>query len=484
VSAAPPILLLQVRGPEHEAAMIQERLCFCELGGFPAERMHSINLVDTPLIAWDDVAPFEVMLVGGAGTHTVTRDYLFTAPLGDVVRRWVDEGRPFLGSCWGHQFLALALGGEVITDKQRGEVGTFDVELTDAGRHDPLFRDVPSGFAAHFGHHDMVTALPAGMVELARSERCPNQAMRLGDLPVYGTQFHCEISTPRMHERLLMYSAQYLDGGDDPQEVSAEIGRLLRPSPHADKLVRRFLALHAPGVITSGGENSLTPRYHLPINEAFADSASATSQGDAMSDPGQHDSSSSGYYTADPSTDDLELAAVQESGLTQTYDTAERAGMLDEQDDDELLDADVILIAHPENRRLGTRFRLSPGGRMDVGRSMSVEIPLPEVLSISRQHARLEYRGRQVTIRDLGSTNGTYVNGGLTDGPTVLHSGDRFQVAGVHFKFLHERDPEHAYYETIYDLVTRDGLTEIYNKRKYEEEVQREFARARRHKRP
>ena len=208
-----------------------------------------------------------------------------------------------------------------------------------------------------------------------------------------------------------------------------------------------------------------------------------------MTEPGKgsHDSGASYEATdaiSEPSTDDLELAALQESGLTQTYDTAEREGLLEKQAQDELLEADVILIAHPENRRLGTRFRLSHGARMDVGRSMEVEIPLPEVLSISRQHARLEYRGPRVVVRDLGSTNGTYVNGQLIERPTVLHSGDRFQVAGVHFKFLHERDPEHAYYETIYDLVTRDGLTEIYNKRKYEEEVQREFARARRHERP
>lgn len=187
---------------------------------------------------------------------------------------------------------------------------------------------------------------------------------------------------------------------------------------------------------------------------------------------------------SDPSTDDLDLAALQESGLTQTYDTAEREGLLERAAEEELLEADIILIAHPENRRLGTRFRLSHGSRMDMGRSLSVEIPLPEVPSISRQHARLEYRGPRVVLRDLGSTNGTYVNGELIEGPTVLRSGDRFQVAGVHFKFLHEQDPEHAYYETIYDLVTRDGLTEIYNKRKYEEEVQREFARARRHSRP
>lgn len=208
-----------------------------------------------------------------------------------------------------------------------------------------------------------------------------------------------------------------------------------------------------------------------------------------MTDPGKTTPDSSPALprdaeAADPSTDDLELAALQESGLTQTYDTAEREGLLADEDTDSLLDADVILIAHPENRRLGTRFRLSPGGSMEIGRSLSAEIPLPEVLSISRQHARMEYRGKRVTLRDLGSTNGTYVNGELIQGPAVLHSGDRFQVAGVHFKFLHERDPEHAYYETIYDLVTRDGLTEIYNKRKYEEEVQREFARSRRHQRP
>jgi diguanylate cyclase (GGDEF)-like protein len=184
------------------------------------------------------------------------------------------------------------------------------------------------------------------------------------------------------------------------------------------------------------------------------------------------------------STDDIELAALQESGLTQTYDTAEREGLVE--DEQELLEADVILIAHPENRRLGTRFRLRPGQRLEIGRSHSVEVSLPEVLSISRQHAQLEYRGRRVALRDLGSTNGTFVNGEVLRPreTAVLHSGDRFQVAGVHFKFLHEQDPEHAYYETIYDLVTRDGLTEIFNKRKYEEESEREIARARRHRRP
>ena len=66
----------------------------------------------------------------------------------------------------------------------------------------------------------------------------------------------------------------------------------------------------------------------------------------------------------------------------------------------------------------------------------------------------------------------------------MLRSGDRFQTAAVHFKFLHEQDVESAYHLAIYELVAKDGLTEIFNKRKFEEELQRELARAARHQRP
>ncbi len=180
-------------------------------------------------------------------------------------------------------------------------------------------------------------------------------------------------------------------------------------------------------------------------------------------------------------TDELPLS--QESGLTQTYKSATR-----ERDPDALevtgVEADVILIAHPDGQRLGSRYRLSPGTTLEVGRSSSVRISLPEVMSLSRKHAKLRYAGPSVTIEDLGSTNGTYVNGQAIQGRQVLRSGDRFQTAAVHFKFLHEQDVENAYHLAIYELVAKDGLTETFNKRKYEEEVLRELARSLRHRRP
>jgi diguanylate cyclase (GGDEF)-like protein len=187
--------------------------------------------------------------------------------------------------------------------------------------------------------------------------------------------------------------------------------------------------------------------------------------------------------TPSRSLDTDELPVSQESGLTQTFQSATR-----ERDPEALeaggYEADVILIAHPDSQRLGTRYRLSPGTTLEIGRSSSVRISLPEVMSLSRKHARLRYAGATVTVEDLGSTNGTYVNGQPIHGRAVLRSGDRFQTAAVHFKFLHEQDVENAYHLAIYELVTKDGLTETFNKRKYEEEALREFSRSMRHRRP
>jgi diguanylate cyclase (GGDEF)-like protein len=184
----------------------------------------------------------------------------------------------------------------------------------------------------------------------------------------------------------------------------------------------------------------------------------------------------------DSSTDSIDLAHLRESGHTQAWQSisSERRQATPAGE----TEANVILIAHPENRMLGTRFRLRPGSVIEIGRSPSSEISLPEVLSISRAHARLEHQGSRVVVEDLGSTNGTYVNDRLIQKGQQLRSGDRFQVGAVHFKFLHEADVEHAYHLAIYDLVARDGLTEIFNKRKFEEEIEREVARAARYARP
>ncbi len=179
--------------------------------------------------------------------------------------------------------------------------------------------------------------------------------------------------------------------------------------------------------------------------------------------------------------DSFDLADGGDSGETTRYDPVRPFPL---QEGKPGIEANIILISHPDERMLGRRYRLPPHGTLEIGRSSTADISMPHVHSLSRNHARLSHLGVEIQIEDLGSTNGTYVNDQPIVGGKPLRSGDRFQLGAAHFKFLHEEDPEHAYHQAIYHLVMCDGLTQIYNQRKFDEELRRELSRAQRHQRP
>ena len=80
----------------------------------------------------------------------------------------------------------------------------------------------------------------------------------------------------------------------------------------------------------------------------------------------------------------------------------------------------------------GQRFVLSPG-RIQVGRGLDNQVVL-EDSRISRNHAEFYMRGNEWYLRDLDSTNGTYVNGyGIRE--RALESGDRISHGGVELTF-------------------------------------------------
>jgi serine phosphatase RsbU (regulator of sigma subunit)/pSer/pThr/pTyr-binding forkhead associated (FHA) protein len=69
-----------------------------------------------------------------------------------------------------------------------------------------------------------------------------------------------------------------------------------------------------------------------------------------------------------------------------------------------------------------------------LGRDHDVGVPL-ESLAVSRHHARVQFRGGAYTIEDLGSSNGTFVNGRPLEGTTPLAEGDLIQVGPYVFEF-------------------------------------------------
>ena len=129
---------------------------------------------------------------------------------------------------------------------------------------------------------------------------------------------------------------------------------------------------------------------------------------------------------------------------------------------------------------LGKKYSLeSPA--ITLGRSNKCDIQIDQE-SVSRAHSKITNAGRSVRIRDLGSTNGTYVNDELVEERNLV-DGDFIKIGRTIFKFLSGGNIERAYHEEIYRLTTVDGLTQIFNKRYFAEALEREVARATRYRR-
>lgn len=120
--------------------------------------------------------------------------------------------------------------------------------------------------------------------------------------------------------------------------------------------------------------------------------------------------------------------------------------------------------------------------KITLGRSSECVIQITDE-SVSRQHAAIHLLNDETEIVDLGSTNGIAVNG-VRVSEAKLNSGDRVQLGTRIFRFLADDDIESQYHETVYSMMTRDGLTGIYNKRFLTETLDREVARCKRHHRP
>ena len=237
------VRLVQIR--RREEILVEERASFAARCGLHLDQMEPVNVLTEALSAEALLGGVDALMIGGAGAFSVVETFAWTDALVALCHAAADRGVPTFGACWGHQFLARAFGGTVVFDSERAEMGTHAVRLTDAGRADPLFAGAPERFDAQMGHHDRVSALPPGAVELACNDTAPNQAFRLAEAPVYGAQFHPELDVDAVHGRLVTYRAHYPEGGGD-EAFQALLDRL-RPTPHTDGLLRRFLDLYVGG---------------------------------------------------------------------------------------------------------------------------------------------------------------------------------------------------------------------------------------------
>jgi hypothetical protein len=92
----------------------------------------------------------------------------------------------------------------------------------------------------------------------------------------------------------------------------------------------------------------------------------------------------------------------------------------------------LLRVATAAGLQSGSAYDLSEGALL--GRGDQADIVLEDSFASSR-HARLVPHGEVMVLEDLGSTNGTYLNGEPLRGPQPLHVGDRIRIGDSEFTF-------------------------------------------------
>ena len=143
---------------------------------------------------------------------------------------------------------------------------------------------------------------------------------------------------------------------------------------------------------------------------------------------------------------------------------------------------DCLVIIHQRTSEAGKHFKLGDAPTR-IGRDSDNEIVLDDP-GVSRRHARLERRQQKIVVMDVGSKNGTLLNDRELTQVVELENGDRIKIGATIFKYLSAHDLEAALHEQIYSNTITDNLTQLYNRRYFDDELGREFSRSRRHQRP
>lgn len=153
------------------------------------------------------------------------------------VRDVIAAGTPLFGVCYGHQLMAHALGGEVAYHPKGREIGVLPITLTPDAVQDTLLGDFPDAFHVHLTHEQSVVRVPPGATVLAGSAHDPHQIVRYGPKAM-SVQFHPEFTPTIMTHCVARRTAVLAGEGFDVPALLAG----LRPTPHALRLLREFVA--------------------------------------------------------------------------------------------------------------------------------------------------------------------------------------------------------------------------------------------------
>ena len=191
-----------------------------------------ISLLSEPGEAWDvydvehgvfpeDVSGHDGFLITGS-RYSVYEDRPWIKGLLELVREIHRREIRLVGVCFGHQAVALALGGEVGLNPRGWDIGLKELTLTEAAEGLPSFKGVPDPTRILVSHMDVVTRMPDRAVRLAYSERTEFEMFTLGR-SVLSLQGHPEYDNEVIGEIIDLLSGLSILPADRAEEGRASL---------------------------------------------------------------------------------------------------------------------------------------------------------------------------------------------------------------------------------------------------------------------
>lgn len=180
-----------------------------------------------------DLSGFDGAMITGSPASVHDPDP-WIADLLTLIREMTAARLPLFGACFGHQAIALALGGQVGPNPGGWVLGRTETQVTAPA---PWTAPLPDTIALYAAHVEQVTAMPPQARALTTSPECPIGGFAIGT-HLYTTQCHPEMS-PGFIAALIDHLA-----ADKPAEVitraRASLAKPADTQPFAESIARFF----------------------------------------------------------------------------------------------------------------------------------------------------------------------------------------------------------------------------------------------------
>jgi GMP synthase (glutamine-hydrolysing) len=172
------------------ARRLREKNIYCEIHPFNTsiEKIREFN-------------PKGIILSGGPASV-----YEEGAP--KVSKEIFELGIPVLGICYGMQLITHLFGGKVVR-AEKHEYGRAELSVLD---REGLFKGLPEKFIVWMSHADRVLEVPEDFIPIAKTENAPFAAVKHGERPIYGVQFHPEVKHSQFGDKVLENFAKVICG--------------------------------------------------------------------------------------------------------------------------------------------------------------------------------------------------------------------------------------------------------------------------------